>query len=448
MRADHVVRSAAKRVGSKMRVKFLSLVALSVCAPTPSAATPFDDAVACYERVEIGALDEAIALCTSAIDAGVLGKKNLSVTANNRGRAHLRKNAFELAEDDFTRAIQHDEKNASAHNNRGAVRLLLRRFEEAEADFATAVALKPDYASAFYNRGVAREEAGDATGALEDFITASKLDPTLEAAMVRRDGLVANLLAGPNAPKPAEVAAAAVDDQPASPETAAVETAAEPAPPSAPDVEGQADTALKNEIEGVAAVAALSPAVVDETARAVEADLGADEAPTAAPSPAPQNATTPPQPHAEGGDGEPTSPNPITSGDYQAISRESATTEWAAPPAGAPRVVGFDQTAKAEREAPTVLAATEPPHTEEAEVSASAAAVDWDEIFRLADVALTSGDKDARQIQSELTKEGFNPGLVDGIYGPRTRQALRACFDAKCPVAEGLLAAHKGRTAR
>ena len=42
----------------------------------------------------------------------------------------------------------------------------------------------------------------------------------------------------------------------------------------------------------------------------------------------------------------------------------------------------------------------------------------------------TGGQQDVRQVQEALKKHGHEPGPIDGIMGPRTRQALRA-FQSK-----------------
>jgi peptidoglycan hydrolase-like protein with peptidoglycan-binding domain len=41
-----------------------------------------------------------------------------------------------------------------------------------------------------------------------------------------------------------------------------------------------------------------------------------------------------------------------------------------------------------------------------------------------------SGQQDIRQVQEALKNQGQNPGPIDGIMGPQTRQALRA-FQSK-----------------
>lgn len=49
------------------------------------------------------------------------------------------------------------------------------------------------------------------------------------------------------------------------------------------------------------------------------------------------------------------------------------------------------------------------------------------------DVALRNQSRDGvRKTQNRLVEAGFNPGPVDGLYGPRTRSALEDCASQAC----------------
>ena len=41
-----------------------------------------------------------------------------------------------------------------------------------------------------------------------------------------------------------------------------------------------------------------------------------------------------------------------------------------------------------------------------------------------------------RDIQQALTDKGFDPGPVDGGYGRKTKDALKACIQADCRLAD------------
>ena len=45
------------------------------------------------------------------------------------------------------------------------------------------------------------------------------------------------------------------------------------------------------------------------------------------------------------------------------------------------------------------------------------------------DAMPTLNGNDVRQVQQALTRRGFNPGPIDGVYGPLTTEAVRSFQD-------------------
>jgi peptidoglycan hydrolase-like protein with peptidoglycan-binding domain len=48
---------------------------------------------------------------------------------------------------------------------------------------------------------------------------------------------------------------------------------------------------------------------------------------------------------------------------------------------------------------------------------------------------------EVRQVQKHLEEEGFSPGPIDGIFGPRTKSAVIAFQKSKGIFADGIVGA-------
>jgi Flp pilus assembly protein TadD len=82
--------------------------------------------------------------------------------------------AFDIAEEEFRKAIELDASLADAHYHLGFLFLGLKRFEEAKKEFEEVVKLRPD-AKAYGNLGILYFEAGDKEKAREALLKAKEL---------------------------------------------------------------------------------------------------------------------------------------------------------------------------------------------------------------------------------------------------------------------------------
>jgi protein O-mannosyl-transferase len=76
---------------------------------------------------------------------------NVSVAYNNRGIIYLGEEKFDMAIQDFTKAMEIDPKMFYAYNNRGAVYMKKQMYQEALADFQAALQISPADMKAQYN---------------------------------------------------------------------------------------------------------------------------------------------------------------------------------------------------------------------------------------------------------------------------------------------------------
>lgn len=114
-----------------------------------------------------------------------LKKINSLISANdrnpdaffNRGWLYEVKGDLQLAEKDYSRAIELDKKNKDAYYNRGLLYIKMKKYEEAIKDFSEVVKLDPSASDALCNRGSAQLQMGRIDLALADFEAGLKMKP-------------------------------------------------------------------------------------------------------------------------------------------------------------------------------------------------------------------------------------------------------------------------------
>jgi tetratricopeptide (TPR) repeat protein len=129
----------------------------------------------CHENSKKDNYDTAIQECSKQISGEVKGAL-MEYSYNNRGIAYSAKNQFDLAIDDFNKAIELSPKYAHAFNSRGTTYIKQNLFELAIADFNTAIDLKPNYEFAYNNSGYAYFLKGDLDKAIADINRAIELN--------------------------------------------------------------------------------------------------------------------------------------------------------------------------------------------------------------------------------------------------------------------------------
>ena len=113
----------------------------------------------------------------------VLYEHTLGVTTHNfliynqRGIIFTEKGKYDLALNDYARAIEAYPNYADAYSNRGIIHAKMGDYALSMADFDEAIKIKHDYVDAFNNRGALHQRFGKLESALADFDKAIQLRP-------------------------------------------------------------------------------------------------------------------------------------------------------------------------------------------------------------------------------------------------------------------------------
>ena len=147
-------------------------------------------AQSCFQSAVSGASNQqAINVCSAAIEGDALRPRDLAATYVNRGIMLSRRGRHEAALRDFDTALEKERALVHALINRGNVLVRLKRFEEAVVDYDRAVFYSEGRDPlVFFNRSLAYEHLGRGAEAREDLVRAVQLDP--ESALYR-DALAA-----------------------------------------------------------------------------------------------------------------------------------------------------------------------------------------------------------------------------------------------------------------
>ncbi|MFH1369374.1 MAG: tetratricopeptide repeat protein [Elusimicrobiota bacterium] len=110
---------------------------------------------------------------------------------NNRGLAYGEKGRFDLAFDDFQKAIQLDPGFVHAYNNRANIYKRRKEIRKAFADYDKTVELNGAYQEAYLNRGSLFEDTGRYEKAVFDYSKVIELDPNNALAHYNRGNVYA-----------------------------------------------------------------------------------------------------------------------------------------------------------------------------------------------------------------------------------------------------------------
>ncbi|MEO9970484.1 MAG: tetratricopeptide repeat protein [Hyphomonadaceae bacterium] len=134
----------------------------------------------CYQAVKFNLFPSARheRICTEAIEAGALDRKNLAGTYINRGIIRMRMQSYEAALGDYAKAERLTPNSGPLHLNKGAALIGARDFDTALISLNQAIALETqDPHAAHYNLGLAYEHLGQADLAYQSYQTALELRP-------------------------------------------------------------------------------------------------------------------------------------------------------------------------------------------------------------------------------------------------------------------------------
>ena len=105
---------------------------------------------------------------------------------NNRGFVHGRQCNYDLAIQDYNKALELDPKSAVVYTNHGIAYSYKGDYDRAIQDYNKALELDPKDAVAYNNRGIAYSDKGNYDLAIQDYNKALELDPKLAAAYTNR----------------------------------------------------------------------------------------------------------------------------------------------------------------------------------------------------------------------------------------------------------------------
>ncbi|TRT78844.1 MAG: tetratricopeptide repeat protein [Microcystis aeruginosa Ma_AC_P_19900807_S299] len=130
---------------------------------------------------ELKRYDEGLAAITQAIDLAPRAAWYV-----NRGILYRRQQKYELALDDYNKAIELNPNHANAYNNRGNLYQDLQKYELALDDFNKAIEINPNFAILYYNRGGLYYNQQKYELALSDINKAIELNPNYAEAYYNR----------------------------------------------------------------------------------------------------------------------------------------------------------------------------------------------------------------------------------------------------------------------
>ena len=122
---------------------------------------------------------DAVQNFTQAIrtNKGEIAIEDVARIFNSRGLAYQGLNELDKAIDDFSNALELDDKNPEFSLNRAKAFLGRKQYERARDDFSRAIALAPRSAAAYAGRGRANQEAGSPDLAIADYRKLLELEP-------------------------------------------------------------------------------------------------------------------------------------------------------------------------------------------------------------------------------------------------------------------------------
>jgi tetratricopeptide (TPR) repeat protein len=128
---------------------------------------------------------DAVAYYTQAIqkNKGEISIEDVARIFTSRGLAYLALGNEDKAIDDFSNALELDDRNQDALLNRGNVLLSLKEFDQAQQDFSKGIDLNAGNTAAYAGRAKAFEAIGNYDRAIADLAKLLELEPRNVAAL-------------------------------------------------------------------------------------------------------------------------------------------------------------------------------------------------------------------------------------------------------------------------
>jgi tetratricopeptide (TPR) repeat protein len=158
--------------------RFLAFVFSTLVLAGPVAANVSDD---CDQTSDI---DRSIRGCTLIIEGKAKGRKDYAF--NTRALAYRKKNEYDKALTDYTRAIELNPRYGTAFLNRGVAYHDKGEYDRALADYTRAIELDPKDADAYNNLGNIYSELGEYDRAIIALNRAIELSPKYTGAYMNR----------------------------------------------------------------------------------------------------------------------------------------------------------------------------------------------------------------------------------------------------------------------
>ena len=162
------------------------LVLAGIAADLPPAAAQEFDVEARRCSDEKADPDARIETCTWLLGSKELSQESVPATHYNRGNAYYDRGQYDRAVADYDEAIRLNFDEADVYANRGDAHRRTGRYDRAIQDLDRAIRLNPNDPNTFVNRGLAYEGKGQHDQAIEDYDRAIRLEPNDAVAYYNR----------------------------------------------------------------------------------------------------------------------------------------------------------------------------------------------------------------------------------------------------------------------
>ncbi len=116
----------------------------------------------------------------------VIKNHEVALAYHLRGLAYAKQGNYDLALQDYNKALQLDKRYVQSYNTRALTYHEIGRYQDALKDYENAIRMQPTFADAYYNRGTLHLERREFNLAVADFTKAIQIDPDMADAFNNR----------------------------------------------------------------------------------------------------------------------------------------------------------------------------------------------------------------------------------------------------------------------